>query len=83
MSASEPPPDAGADTPPGLGLTGAVWKTSSYSGGNGSCVEVADLGEQVAVRDSKDRSGPALIFSREVWHAFVEELKRTGCAPIL
>lgn len=57
-------------------LTHAAWRTSSYSGGNGSCVEVADLGTRIAVRDSKDKGGPALIFSREAWAAFVEELKR-------
>jgi hypothetical protein len=56
-------------------LSGAVWKKSSYSGANGSCVEVADLGDYVAVRDSKDKAGPKLVFSREVWQAFLSELK--------
>jgi Domain of unknown function (DUF397) len=60
----------------GLDLSGATWKKSSYSGANGSCVEVADLGEHVAVRDSKDKAGPALIFPREVWVGFVAELKQ-------
>ena len=65
---------------PALGSTGpdlsrAVWKKSSYSGGNGSCVEVADLGEHVAVRDSKDRNGPKLVFSREVWEGFLQDVK--------
>ena len=61
---------------PELDLTDAVWKKSTYSGGNGSCVEIADLGEHVAVRDSKDKAGPKLIFPREVWGAFIAELKR-------
>lgn len=53
-------------------LTGAAWRTSTRSGANGECVEVADnLPEVVAVRDSKDRSGPALIFGRGEWAAFV------------
>lgn len=56
-------------------LARAVWKKSSYSGGNGSCVEVADLGEHIAVRDSKDREGPKLVFEREVWGAFLNDLK--------
>ncbi len=47
----------------------------SYSGGNGSCVEVADLGEHIAVRDSKDRSGPKLVVTRETWRAFLDEVK--------
>lgn len=63
------------DGPAGLDLTRAAWHTSSYSGGNGDCVEVADLGEHIAVRDSKDRTGPKLVVSREAWQGFVEELK--------
>lgn len=59
----------------GVDLTHAVWRTSSYSGGNGSCVEVADLGEYVAVRDSKDRGGPKLVFEREAWRRFLAEAK--------
>lgn len=56
---------------PDLELSRAVWRTSSYSGGNGSCVEVAELGAHVAVRDSKDRSGPALVFPVETWRRFI------------
>lgn len=53
-------------------LTGAVWRTSTRSGASGQCVEVADnLPDVVAVRDSKDRSGPALVFGRQQWAAFV------------
>ena len=57
-------------------LAGAVWQTSSYSGANGDCVEVAaNLPGTVAVRDSKNRSGPALAFSRASWQFFVTGLK--------
>ncbi|MFC0004528.1 DUF397 domain-containing protein [Micromonospora siamensis] len=54
-------------------LTGARWRTSTRSSGNGGdCVEVADnLPGVVAVRDSKDRSGPALAFPPAAWRAFV------------
>ncbi|SBT44568.1 DUF397 domain-containing protein [Micromonospora narathiwatensis] len=54
-------------------LTGAHWRTSTRSGDNGgNCVEVADnLPGVVAVRDSKDRSGPVLTFTPDAWAAFV------------
>ena len=54
----------------------ASWRKSSYSGGNGGeCVEVASPREAVAVRDSKDRSGPELRFSVPAWRAFAGQLK--------
>jgi hypothetical protein len=57
-------------------LTGAQWRMSSYSGGNGgTCVEVADLPGLVAVRDSKNPAGPALTFSRADWSAFVAGIR--------
>ena len=51
-------------------LSTAKWKKSSRSGSNG-CVEVAFIQDQVAVRDSKDRQGPVLLFSRGEWTSFL------------
>jgi hypothetical protein len=54
----------------------AVWRTSSHTNNGGACVEVADnQPDVVAVRDSKDRVGPVLAFSRENWRAFVRAIK--------
>jgi Domain of unknown function (DUF397) len=55
----------------------AAWGKSSYSGGNGgACVEVArNLPGVVAVRDSKDRTGPVLTFSPAGWDTFTAGLK--------
>lgn len=48
------------------------WHKSSYSSDQGgACVEVADLDHSgCAVRDSKDPTGPALMFSAAEWVAF-------------
>jgi hypothetical protein len=51
-------------------LSTANWRKSSRSGSNG-CVEVAFVEGKVAVRDSKDRSGPVLLFSSGEWEAFI------------
>ena len=62
-----------------MDLTGAVWRKSSFSSGNGgACVEVAVVpgaaesgGSVVALRDSKDPAGPALVFTPDEWQAFI------------
>jgi hypothetical protein len=48
----------------------AVWRKSTFSESNG-CIEVSFVGAQVAIRDSKDRSGPVLTFSLTEWEAFL------------
>lgn len=51
----------------------AEWHKASRSNGNGgnNCVEVAILPNGVAVRDSKNRDGPVLYFTRAEWTAFL------------
>jgi hypothetical protein len=57
-------------------LSRAAWRKSARSGNNG-CIEVAFVEDRVAVRDSKDRSGPVLVFTAHEWEAFVGGV-RTG-----
>lgn len=56
-------------------LSRASWKKSTRSSGNGQCVEVADLADAVALRDSKDPTGPTLVFRREDWTSFLAGAK--------
>jgi len=52
-----------------------TWRTSSYSG-QGNCVELADQGGRVLVRDTKQAgAGPVLAFSTPAWRRFARELK--------
>lgn len=57
-------------------LSHAGWKKSTYSGGTGGgCVEVArNLPGVVAVRDSKNPHGPALVFPPREWTRFLTEV---------
>ncbi|MEU1736437.1 DUF397 domain-containing protein [Streptosporangium sp. NPDC020145] len=53
-------------------LNRAEFRKSSLSGANNNCVEVAtNLSGVVAVRDSKDQSGPVLAFTPAQWRSFV------------
>ena len=56
-------------------LHGVGWLRSSYSTGANNCVETTrpQTGRWaglLAVRDSKDPAGPALLFSPESWSGF-------------
>lgn len=64
-------------------LADAPWRTSTRSQ-TSNCVEVAPLGTgpaAVALRDSKDRGGPVLLFTPAEWRDFVAGAKNGRFAP--
>ncbi|MFE9465049.1 DUF397 domain-containing protein [Streptomyces virginiae] len=57
-------------------LTGAMWRSSTFSGGNNECVEVADnVPGIVPVRDSKRPAGPVIGFRAGAWQVFVTQVR--------
>ncbi|MEG8181563.1 DUF397 domain-containing protein [Nocardia terpenica] len=52
------------------------WFKSSHSQNQGQCVEVAWLADgNVGLRDSKNPTGPALMFTPGEWDAFTAGVK--------
>jgi uncharacterized protein DUF397 len=60
------------------------WFTSSFSPANGNgCVEVAHLLDgTVGVRDTKDRTRPALTLSPTAWQGFLTATRTGQFRPI-
>ena len=56
-------------------LSHAVWRKARRSQHNGGCVEVANLGEVVAVRDSKRPEAGAHVVDRSAFAAFLADAK--------
>jgi len=52
-------------------MTMPAWRKSSRCGSN-SCVEVAKVGEEYLIRDSKNPSVAALSFTEAEWEAFTQ-----------
>jgi hypothetical protein len=53
-------------------LGGVQWRKSRESNPSGNCVEVAELPDgSIAVRNSRDPHGPALVYTRAEVTAFL------------
>jgi hypothetical protein len=61
-------------------LSTALWRKSARSGSYG-CVEVAFVGDQVAMRDSKDRDGAVLVFTTAEWRALLGGIRSGALDP--
>lgn len=60
-----------------MNLASLTWRKSSYSqGGGNQCVEVAVMPGAVAIRDSKNPTGPVHIISRDDFRDLVARIKR-------
>ncbi|MEW2400268.1 DUF397 domain-containing protein [Streptomyces sp. NPDC046862] len=69
---------------PADSLRGVVWVKSRHSTADGNCVELALLaGGAVAVRDSRDPQGPALVYRRAEIAAFIAGVKAGEFDPIV
>ncbi len=53
------------------------WRKSSRSSPSGNCVELSELvdGPEIAMRNSRDPQGPALVYTRAEIAAFVQAAK--------
>jgi hypothetical protein len=53
------------------------WRKSRRSNASGNCVEVATLAsaQGLAIRDSKNPSGPMLLVSAGAWRSFTTHLR--------
>ncbi|MFJ3493513.1 DUF397 domain-containing protein [Streptomyces sp. NPDC086091] len=72
-------PSPRACVPP-QAAAGLRWRRSSYSTGANNCVETArpaagPWAGLLAVRDSKDPAGPALLFTAASWTDFTAALR--------
>jgi hypothetical protein len=55
-----------------------AWRTSTYSGQNGNCLQVAALSPTVKVRDSKNPDGQHLVLTAAIWRAFTRRIHAAG-----
>jgi Domain of unknown function (DUF397) len=62
---------------PASQLDARAWRKSSRSSPSGNCVELTELTDSpaIAVRNSRDPHGPALVYTRAEIAAFVQAAK--------
>jgi hypothetical protein len=59
--------------------TTATWRKSTYSNGSGgNCIEATTHNGHPALRDSKNPTGPALLFTATQWRTFTGAIKTSS-----
>jgi len=56
---------------------GPQWRKAKHSVGDGECVEVALVDDQIVVRDSRDPDGTWQRYPAQSWRDFVSIVKRS------
>ena len=51
-----------------------IWRKARRCG-NAACIEVAQAEQELLLRDSKDPSGPRLVFAPQDWTAFLSAVR--------
>lgn len=60
------------------------WIKSSHSNATGNCVETAALPDgRIAVRNSRDPHGPALVCTRDGFDGFVAAVREGDFDPVI
>ncbi|MEW2633041.1 DUF397 domain-containing protein [Streptomyces sp. NPDC048389] len=65
-------------------LEPVAWIKSSHSNATGNCVEMATLpGDRIAIRNSRDPQGPALVCTRDEFAEFVAGVRAGGFDSVI
>lgn len=62
-----------AETPANAEST--IWRKSTYSNPNGNCVELAEWGSEIAIRNSRHPGDGVLLYTRAELRAFISGAK--------
>ena len=52
-----------------------IWRKSRASDTSDQCVEIAQSGPSILVRDSQDSAGPVLVLTRAQWRGLLRRIR--------